>query len=90
MRTFSPPGGSLDELGAHASGYRADSTRYKYIRIGTIFGIKKTSEDQLQTTRIIEQKCAAESKRDFEFYQAHYSNRTKKIELAPLTLLKVN
>lgn len=56
---------------------------------GIIFGIKTTTRDKLQIMRIIENKCISESRQDFEFYQAHYSNRTKKIELAPLSLLKV-
>lgn len=52
-----------------------------------IFGIKTTTEDKLRIMRIIESKCVAEGRRDFEFYQAHYSHRTKKIELAQLSLL---
>lgn len=65
--------------------------KYRFADLeGIIFGIKTTSEDKLQIMRIIGQKCAAENRRDFEFFQAYYSNRTKKIELAPLTMLKVN
>jgi len=31
--------------------------------------------------RIIEQKCRAEGRKEFEFLQAHYSRRSQKIEL---------
>lgn len=56
---------------------------------GIVFGIKTPTEDKLKIMRIIERKCVAEDRHDFEFIQAHYSPRTKRIELAPLTLLKV-
>lgn len=56
---------------------------------GIVFGIKTPAEDKLKIMRIIERKCAAEDRHDFEFIQAHYSHRTKRIELTPLTLLKV-
>lgn len=56
---------------------------------GIIFGIKTTTEDKLRIMRIIERKCRNEGRQDFEFYQAHYSNRTKTIEVARLSLLEV-
>lgn len=56
---------------------------------GIVFGMKTTSEDKLHIMRIIERKCTAEGRKDFEFYQARFSERTKKIELAPLSMLKV-
>jgi hypothetical protein len=39
--------------------------------------------------RIIEQKCRAEGRKEFEFLQAHYSRRSQKIELAPLSLIEL-
>jgi hypothetical protein len=56
---------------------------------GICFGIKASAEDKLRVMRIIEQKCLAERRTDFEFYQARFSHRTRKIELVPLRLLKV-
>jgi hypothetical protein len=64
--------------------------KYRFADLaGIAFGIKTTTEDKLRIMRIIERKCVAEDRQDFEFYQAHYSNRTKRIELAPLTMLKM-
>jgi hypothetical protein len=64
--------------------------KYRFADLaGIIFGIKTTTEDKLRIMGIIERKCVAEDRQGFEFYQAHYSNLTKRIELAPLTLLKM-
>ena len=64
--------------------------KYRFTDLaGIIFGIKTTTEDKLRIMRIIERKCIAEERQDFEFHQAYYSVKTKKIELAPLTMLKV-
>lgn len=64
--------------------------RYRFSDLaGIVFGMKTTSEDKLRIMRIIEQKCAAEGRKDFEFYQARFSAHTKKIELAPLSMLKI-
>jgi hypothetical protein len=57
--------------------------------IGICFGIKTPFEDKVRVMRIIEKKCVAERRTDFEFYQARFSHRTKKIEMVPLRLLKV-
>ncbi|MGO8711480.1 MAG: DUF2971 domain-containing protein [Rhizomicrobium sp.] len=56
---------------------------------GICFGIKTTPEDKLRIMRIIEQKCLAERRTDFEFYQARFSYRTKNIEVVLLRHLKV-
>jgi hypothetical protein len=58
--------------------------------VGISFGIKTTTADKIRIMRIIEQKCRAESRKDFEFHQAHYSHRARKIELLPLSLLQLN
>lgn len=70
-----------------------ESRRLKYQftdLTGIVFGIKTPTEDKLRIMRIVEQKCAAEKRQDFEFHQAYYCNQTKKIKLAPLTMLKLN
>lgn len=63
--------------------------KYKFSDlIGVIFGIKTTTEDKIRIMRIIEQKCRAEGRTEFEFHQAYYSRRSRKIELGPLSLIK--
>ena len=39
---------------------------------GICFGIKTTPKDKLRIMRIIEQKCLAQRRTDFEFYQARF------------------
>ena len=57
--------------------------------VGVCFGIKTPPEDKVRVMQIIEEKCIAERRTDFEFYQARFSHRTKKIEMVLLRLLKV-
>jgi hypothetical protein len=57
---------------------------------GIAFGMKTAAEDKIRIMKIIEQKCRAERRTDFEFYQARYSRQAQKVVLVPLTLLKVN
>lgn len=64
--------------------------RYRFSDLaGIAFGIKTTEDDKLRIMRIIEKKCAAEGRKNFDFYQAHFSTRTKKIEFSPLSMLKI-
>ena len=56
---------------------------------GIVFGIKTSTQDKLAIMRVIEQKCRAENRNDFEFWQARYSHPKRKIELAPMTLLRI-
>jgi len=42
----------------------------------------------LAILRMIEVKCHAEGRKNFEFYQAYYSHKTGKIENVRLGLLK--
>ncbi|CAM2178472.1 DUF2971 domain-containing protein [Burkholderia orbicola] len=64
--------------------------RYRFSDLaGIVFGMKMADEDKLNIMRIIEKKCVAESRKDFEFYQARFSDRTKKIELVRLSLLNI-
>jgi hypothetical protein len=65
--------------------------KYRFADLaGIIFGIKTTTADKIRIMRMVEQKCRAESRKDFEFHQAHYSHRARKIELLPLSLLQWN
>ncbi|MDR3517660.1 MAG: DUF2971 domain-containing protein [Azospirillaceae bacterium] len=75
-------------LGSSISQPRTLKYRFKDLA-GICFGIKTSTEDKLRVMRIIEQKCLAERRTDFEFYQARFSHRTKKIELVLLRQLKV-
>ena len=64
--------------------------KYKFSDLmGIIFGIRTSTSDKMRILRIIEQKCRAEKRDEFEFAQAHYSTRTKAIEIAPLSLLRL-
>jgi hypothetical protein len=75
-------------LGSSIAQLRTLKYRFKDLA-GICFGIKTTAEDKLRVMRLIEQKCLAERRTDFEFYQARFSHRTKKIEMVLLRLLKV-
>lgn len=75
-------------LGSSITQRRALKYRLKDLA-GICFGIKTTTEDKLRVMRIIERKCLAERRTDFEFYQARFSHRTKKIEMVLLRLLKI-
>jgi hypothetical protein len=57
---------------------------------GICFGVNTSVEDKLHAMQIIEAKCVAEGRADFEFSQAVYSTRTRKMEVEPLRLLKVS
>jgi hypothetical protein len=57
---------------------------------GIIFGIRTSFEDKIKIMRIVEHKCRAESRGDFEFHQARYSHRKRKIELLPLSMLRLS
>lgn len=56
---------------------------------GIVFGIKTTAQDKLRIMKIIEKKCNEVGRKDFEFYQASYSRRTKSIELILLRLINI-
>jgi len=57
--------------------------------IGICFGIKTPPEEKIRVMQIIEKKCIAERRADFEFYQARFLHRSKKVEMVLLRLLKV-
>lgn len=55
---------------------------------GIVFGMRTSFEDKIKVIGVIDQKCKTESRRDFEFHQARYSHRKRKIELLPLSMLR--
>lgn len=57
---------------------------------GIVFGLRTSTENKLAAMRIIERKCVAAGRTDFEFWQTHYAHHTHKIELAQLSLVKIS
>jgi hypothetical protein len=55
---------------------------------GIIFGLNTSTSDKLRIMKIIEEKCRKEGRTDFEFHQAHYSRRTRKMEITKMSLIK--
>ena len=55
---------------------------------GVIFGMNMTAADRAAIVRIIDAKCAAIGRTEFEFYQAYYSRLTGKVEAALWDLVK--
>jgi Protein of unknown function (DUF2971) len=65
--------------------------KYRFSDLAGIgFGMKTPAEDKIRIMKIVEQQCRSEGRTHFEFYQARYSRQAQKIELIPLTLLKIN
>nr|WP_012954791.1 DUF2971 domain-containing protein [Zymomonas mobilis]ADC33923.1 conserved hypothetical protein [Zymomonas mobilis subsp. mobilis ZM4 = ATCC 31821] len=56
---------------------------------GIIFGLKTSMANKIAAIRIIEEKCLAVGRTDFEFWQAYYSHRTQRIELFRLNLIRL-
>jgi hypothetical protein len=50
---------------------------------GIVFGIGTAIADKLKIVEIIDRKCRATSRSDFEFLQARYNRRTGKIDVVP-------
>jgi hypothetical protein len=64
--------------------------QYKFSDLtGIIFGAKTATEDKLKIMKIVEDKCRAEKRSDFEFHQAQYSRKDRGFKIAPLTLIKL-
>ncbi len=75
----------------HSSFDQERCLKYKFSSLsGVCFGINTSIEDKVQIMRIIERKCLVEKRTNFEFLQARYSSRARKIEMVPLQLLKVS
>jgi hypothetical protein len=55
---------------------------------GVVFGMRTPTEEKLRIMRILQAKCAAAKRDDFELFQADYSPKSNRIELRPLPLLR--
>lgn len=53
---------------------------------GLVFGIKTDITDKLKIIKIIEKKCKENKRKEFDFFQAHYSKETGKIEKFKLNI----
>jgi len=53
---------------------------------GIIFGIKTSEEDKRAMFKIIKDKCLCENRTDFDFYQAHYSRDSGRIDVVKLMM----
>jgi hypothetical protein len=53
-----------------------------------IFGARTSPDDKLRIIKIIEQKCRAQNRTDFEFHQMQYSRRERRFKIAPLSLIR--
>jgi hypothetical protein len=64
--------------------------RYNFLDLsGIIFGAKASAVDKLKVIKVIEEKCRAEKRDDFEFYQAQYSRKTRSFRIVPLSLIRL-
>lgn len=55
---------------------------------GIIFGARTATEDKLKIMKIVEEKCRAEKRSDFEFHQVQYSRKDRSFRIAPLGLIR--
>jgi hypothetical protein len=63
--------------------------QYKFSDLsGIIFGAKTATDDKLKIMKIVEEKCRAEKRTDFELYQAQYSRADRGFLIAPLSLIR--
>lgn len=64
--------------------------RYKFSDLsGIIFGTQTTAEHKEKIMRIIGEKCKAEGRQDFDFYQLRYSRARRQFELGHLSALRL-
>jgi hypothetical protein len=62
---------------------------YKFSDLsGIIFGAQTSAEDKLKIMKIIDEKCQAEGRQDFEFYQAQYSRKSRSFRIMSLGLIR--
>lgn len=54
---------------------------------GIVFGMRMSSEDKLRIAKVIENKCRAEGRANFRFFQAYYSPSKGEMDIAELGLL---
>jgi len=72
-------------------GLRAQYPNLKYdfgSLAGIVFGMRTSADDKLAAMRIIEPKCRASEKPDFQFFQARYSSTAGRLIISPMNLLK--
>jgi len=63
--------------------------RYDFKNLdGIVFGLKMSGDDKLAIMRIVEQKCRAENRSDFNFYQSAFSSSKGTMEHYLLTHLR--
>lgn len=55
---------------------------------GIVFGLRTSLADKVRILKVIEEKCIASGRADFELSQATHSNRTLDIETRPFKLIK--
>jgi hypothetical protein len=61
---------------------------YKFSDLsGIVFGAKAAVQDKLKIMKIVESKCRAEKRNDFEFHQLRYSRKDRGFWIAPLGLI---
>jgi hypothetical protein len=59
--------------------------RYKFTELsGIIFRTQTTMDHKEQILRIVGEKCKAENRADFDFYQLRYSRGSCQFQLGPL------
>jgi hypothetical protein len=64
--------------------------QYKFSDLsGIVFGAKTATADKLKIMKIVEQKCRAEKRSDFEFHQAQYSRKDRNFKIAPLSFIRL-
>ncbi len=56
---------------------------------GIIFGLKTTPQDKAALVRIIQEKCRAAGRKDFELHQAYYARRTGRIATTQWDLVQL-
>ena len=63
---------------------------YKFSDLsGIIFGAKTVSEHKVKIMKIVDDKCRAEKRTDFEFHQIQYSRKDRSFRIAPLGLIRI-
>ena len=55
---------------------------------GIIFGARTPLDTKWEILKVIEDKLEKRSNKNFEFYQARFSNLSSKLEIIPLTFIK--
>jgi len=52
--------------------------------------MKTSTEDKVKIIKIIEEKCKENNRKEFDFYQANYSQSIGKMEIKKLNFIKFN